>query len=273
MKQLFLFLITVFSMTSIAGTPDWSEGFAVPPGGRPNPYNLSPTEFEASRERGRLAATTYPVSVTAILLPFKPIYNFLEKQNPNPLFNIIQLLFKAFTEIKSFNSFLAWTGLHEYPKENETSLYKVPYPENTRPDYLMGLSFIERHGVKGFTIGCAACHSSQLFGKTILGLTNRFPRANRLFAKAKQASAFADLRMFQASTGANNAETLVMGETLKNLGAIESKLPQQLGLDTSLAQVALAMSHRDDGPWAEKNPAFEAHPRPEILDHEIYRRA
>lgn len=269
MKCLFILLVFLCSNALLASEPDWSEGFKVPAGGRANPYNLSPTDFAASRERGRLAATTYPVDVTAVLLPYTPIFNFLEKRNPNPLFDILQNLFKAITEIKNFNSLLSWIGLHDYPKTSDSGIYAVPYPENIRPDYLMGLGLVERHGVKAFTIGCAACHSSQLFGKNILGLTNRFPRANRLFFKAKQAMAFADVRVFQASTGATDAETLLMAETLKNFRATDGTLPQQLGLDTSLAQVALSLSHREEGPWAEKNSIFEDHPRPNILEHQI----
>ena len=39
--------------------------------------------------------------------------------------------------------------------------------------------------VRYFTFSCAACHSSNLFGKTVLGMTNRFPKANEFFIKAK----------------------------------------------------------------------------------------
>ena len=279
MRQLFFILIFLSSI-SLSATeprptepgptePDWSEGFSVPPGGRSNPYNLSPAGFAASRERGRLAATSYPVRVTGILLPFNPIFNFLENPSPNPLYEVFQFFFKSITEIENFNSFLSWIGLHEFPKTEDTGLYTVPYPDGVRPSYLMGMSLIERGGVKGFTVGCAACHSSNLFGKNVLGLTNRFPRANRLFYKAKQAVAFADMRIFQASTGATDAETQLMNETLKNLNSIESKVPQQLGLDTSLAQVAIALSRRSEGPWIEKNPELEVHPSYEPLETEI----
>ncbi len=269
MKQLFFILLFLCINSARADIPDWSEGFSVPPGGRSNPYNLPPEEFQASRERGRRAAISYPVSVTGILLPYAPIYNFLEKQSPNLLFELMQFLFKSFTEIKDFNSFLSWTGLHPYPSQSDSGIYSVPYPAEGRPEYLMGLSFIDHNNTKGFTIGCAACHSSHLFGKTVLGLTNRFPRANRLFFKAKQAAPYANMQIFKDSTGATEAETAMMYKTLLNLNAIESKIPQQLGLDTSLAQVAIALNHRIENAWADKDPAIEAHPRPDVLDTQI----
>ncbi len=253
-----------------ASTPDWSEGFQIPAGGRANPYNLSPDEFAASRERGRRLAIEYPVVVTGLLLPYQPLYRVLEKQSPNIFLETVQKLFRSFTEIKDFNSMLAWIGLHEYPKVEDTGIYAVPYPGgDRRPSYLMGLSLIKRKGATGFTFGCVACHSSNLFGKTVLGLTNRFPRANRLFFKSKQLSTIADPHIFQISTGATNSETQMMTDSLKNIESTVAKLPQQLGLDTSLAQVSLSLNRRANDPWAEKDSYSQAHPRPDRLDTEI----
>jgi hypothetical protein len=280
MKQLFLFLVCFFALMASLNfvfcetafalvEPDWSEGFVVPAGGRSNPYQLSAQEFEASRERGRLHALVYPVAVTGMLPPYRPVLNFLESQNPNPLYNLLQNLFRSFTEIKNFNSLLEWVGLHEYPKEDAIGIYKVPYPEGKRPNYYMGLSLIEKNHTTGFTLSCAACHSASLFGKSILGLTNRFPRANRLFFKAKQASAFADINIFQISTAADPSDTALMSETLENLKSVTTKLPQQLGLDTSLSQVSLSLNRRALGPWAEKDLFSQNHPRPDALDNDI----
>ena len=51
-----------------------------------------------------------------------------------------------------------------------------------------------------------ACHTSNLFGKTVLGMTNRFPRANEFFVKFKQAAPVIGAGLFQKWTKASNAE-------------------------------------------------------------------
>ncbi|NDG84237.1 MAG: cytochrome c [Proteobacteria bacterium] len=51
------------------------------------------------------------------------------------------------------------------------------------------------------------------------------------------------------------------------MGAIGLKRPETLGLDTSLAQVALSLARRAPTPWAERDPKWARTPRPTSLDH------
>ena len=81
-----------------------------------------------------------------------------------------------------------WLGLNPFNDENATGIYQIPYPEGTKPDYYMGASIIDTARGKAITFSCATCHSQSLFGKTVMGLTNKRPRANRFFTLAKKQS-------------------------------------------------------------------------------------
>ena len=224
-------------------TADWSEDVAIPAGGRPNIYQWSAPDFFAYQKAGRIHAQVYPVTVTGMLPPYEPL--------------------KAIVN----DSLLAKLGLHPYPAITDQGVYQVPYPGGVRPETRMGLSLIEREGARGFTFSCAACHSANLFGKTVLGMTNRFPRANDFFTKAKDASLFIDPWIFQKTTGATDAEMGLLAEMKQNIRRIGVKEPLTLGLDTSLAQVALSLNHRSADAEATPSQWYETFPRhDDILD-------
>ncbi|HRO67540.1 MAG TPA: hypothetical protein PL182_08255, partial [Pseudobdellovibrionaceae bacterium] len=109
-------------------------------------------------------------------------------------------------------------------------------------------------------------HSSHLFGKTVLGLTNRFPRANEAFRTALFAIPFYHSRGFQKITHATDSEMALMDRSVKNLRSVGVKKPLALGLDTSLAQVALSLNRRNPDAYATKSDFYERHPRPDRLD-------
>ncbi len=67
-------------------------------------------------------------------------------------------------------------------------------------------------------------------------------------------------------TGADEAELALFARAQRNLGAIGTRTPQVLGLDTSLAQVSLSLAKRAEDPWASRDPALEAAPRPNALE-------
>jgi hypothetical protein len=87
---------STFASTS-ALAADWSEGFSVPPGGRSNPYELSPLEFEKAKIQGKIHAQIYPVEVTGILAPYQPTKNFIEDKSNNPLKQLVQKIFQGVT--------------------------------------------------------------------------------------------------------------------------------------------------------------------------------
>lgn len=265
-KLQLLFALLCLSTAALATPFDWSEGAATPPEGRANPYALSPEDFSRSREQGRLHAQIYPVKATGLLPPYGPLSRFFESESEDPFRQSFRRLMQNGLQLKTVNDVFRWIGLHPYPQNTDQAVYQVPYPQGVRPDTLMGVGLIERDGVKGFTLSCATCHSSHLFGKTVLGLTNRFPRANETFWLATHAAPFYNPRLFQKITRATDAEMILMNESIQNLKSVGVRRPQTLGLDTSLAQVALSLNKRNRDPEASKNSFFELFPRQDPLD-------
>jgi hypothetical protein len=164
--------------------------------------------------------------------------------------------------------FTKWMGLHKFPKAEGNGTYFVPYPQGHKPDVRMGFSILDTNLGRGFTFSCAACHSSDLFGKKIIGMTNRFPRANKAFHYLKPVLEDVSPEVFQFFSGATDDEVEMLKRSIRSLLAVESKMPLVLGLDTSLAHVALSMSHRSTDAYASRDSYFESYPRTEILRKE-----
>lgn len=255
----------LISVQASAYAPEWREGFPVPVGGNPNPFHLEPESFARAREAGRLHAQLYPVEVTGLLPPLRPVREFFDKATYDPLKTLLKSLVIGFTGLETFDDILRWIGLHPYPLESDTGVYSVPYPGGKRPEHPMGFTVIERRGAQGFTLSCAECHSANLFGKTVLGLTNRFPRANATFIHGKTMALLAEPHLFQLYNGATDEETELLKDLRDRVRAIGVKRPLLLGLDTSLAQVALSLARRGSDPYAERSPYRELFPRKSLL--------
>jgi mono/diheme cytochrome c family protein len=134
----------------------------------------------------------------------------------------------------------------------------------------MGVGFIKTStGGELVTLSCAACHSSQLFGRPVMGLTQRFPRANEFFSLGQTAVKNVSPAVFQAMTLSTAAEKAMYATTRDHMRAVGLRDPQTLGLDTSLAQVALSLSKRNADGQATRSKIFEKHPRPNFLDHHV----
>ncbi len=264
LKVLFLIAICV---QAFAKTPDWSENFPIPAGGRFNPYELGNEDFLQSQKQGKIHTLQYPVTVTGILAPYYPVKNFIEEQTQDPFRLIMQTLFHSFTKVKSFKQLMQWIGMPEYPAPQDTGVFSVPYPKDKKPDYPMGFTLMQRNGATGFTISCAECHSSRLFGKTVWGLTNRFPRANETFLNAKKAAPYLNPHLFQIMNRASDAETILVKDLKSNLKSVAARKPLVLGLDTSLAQVALSLSLRNQDEYATRSKKFQKNPRADFLDN------
>jgi cytochrome c2 len=233
--------------------PDFSEGVVIAPGGRSNPYDLDDATFKKAQTNGRLAAVSYPVEATGILPPFRPFQNTLTRVLGS----------------NGLDRVLSWLGLHPFPDATDSGIYSAPYPDGVRPSYRMGLSMISTSEGQGFSLSCATCHSANLFGKTVLGMTNRFPRANEVFLLAREAlietsSPFTPF-LFQVFTDSTTGERQMMKTVADHIRAVGVRKPQALGLDTSLAQVALSMAHRSQDAYASRSEKFEQYPREEIL--------
>lgn len=268
MKTFFFFLLFFSSILSFAQEPDWTLDAKIPFGGRGNPYNLSEHKLKEQIRAGQIHAQRYPVSVTGILLPEAPFKYILDnEEKDNPFKIIFNNLFKATANAKNFKGLFRWLGLSDYPKENDPEKFKIAYPEDKKPDYLLGYSRLEKNGATVFTMSCATCHSDQLFGQTILGMTKRFPRANDFFIRGNKALTFYNKSLFKYYTDASEEEAAILDRSVKNMASVGFRDPLVLGLDTSLAQVALSLNKREVDEWATKSRHYENRPRPDYLDH------
>jgi len=242
--------------------PDWSRDATIPKTGRENPYGWDAAQFAEKVRAGRIHALQYPITVTGLLIPAKPALRALDSKPGDPLFFFLKTLLSIDSDFQNFKGFWSWLGLHDYPDSDG----EIPYPNGTKPEYPMGVSLLNRNGAQGMTLSCAACHSAQLFGKPILGMTNRFPRANLFFIHGQSAITKVNASVFSEITEATRAEKAMYAETRDRVESIGLKRPSALGLDTSLAQVALSLSKRAPTEWAERDPKSIKHPRSNLLD-------
>ncbi|MBY0386222.1 cytochrome c [bacterium] len=260
--------VLFFSISVFAQSPDWSQEAVLPIDGRSNPYNFSESELQKNRKLGQIHAHLYPVESTGILVPERPLRKILDNTMWNPFKAILNEIFKDIVDVDSFEGLFVWAGLVPPPDKNSPEMFQVALPDNIQKDDLYGYSRIKKEGVDAFTMSCAACHSDQLFGQTILGMSKRFPRANEFFLRAQSAAKFYDPLLVQLYTGANETEIDLLDTAMENLKSVGLKQPLVLGLDTSLAQVALSLNRRAPTTWAEVSRKYQQNPRPDLLDHQ-----
>ncbi len=257
------FLIPLLlATTSWAFAPDWSRNARVEEGeNRENIYELSQEEYYDVTQAGLGHALVYPVSVTGLLIPYNAFNNFFELKDEKFINFVLTKLGEKQFGVDSVEAFYQWLGLNPYNDEDATGIYRIPYPEGHKPDYYMGASIIETKWGKGLTFSCATCHSATLFGKSVMGLTNKAVKANELFVKAKKLLPFVPTKMFKKVTQATEEERLMLKRTKTNIGAVGVTSPMVLGLDTSLPQVALSLSRRKQDEYATKSKVAQLFPR------------
>mgnify|MGYP003640388425 CR=1 FL=1 len=263
-------LIALVYSASLHAAPDWSTSATLPESGhRSNIYEVPASELTALKERGYLHAFRYPVSVTGLYIPYRPLARFMEANERNPLRRFLVNLAGERVPFSNIDEMYDWLGLTDFPQEDAQGIFKLPYPNGKRPNYPMGASFIETKDGLGLTFSCAACHSMDFFGQPVMGLTNKRPRANEMFRLAQKYIPKIPSSVFLLGTGASFGEAAMFSRTKKNLGAVGAIAPQTLGLDTSLAQVALSLVRRNDDDYATKNRDYEKHPRHNELAHMV----
>ena len=263
-----------FSLVSFAAigpalaATDWSRSAEVPPGGRANILGLPDAAWAESVQAGKLHALEYPVEVTGALFPYQPLLNILdaESREPNPLRWILRKLGGGLIGMRSFADIEALVGVISFPALSDRGLYQVPRPDFTRPDAGMGTTILEHDGATGLTFSCAACHAAKLFGKSVLGMTNRFPKANDFFLLGQAMTQSVGGGVFGAITRATEAEKRTYGRLRTSIRSIGAKKPLVEGLDTSLAQVGLSLSKRAPDEDATRDDAYIRQPAPNVLD-------
>lgn len=258
---------SVLDWNKLWSVPDWSEQASLPvDGNRANIYQLDEATFNEVVRAGRLHALHYPVTDQKVAIPFRPLKNFFEAGEHNPLKQFVLKIMKRSTGWSSFQDMWDYLDFHDYPLDEGKGAYFIPFKNGIRPEYPMGVTL--QHTQEAGTImtyGCAACHSGNLFGRPILGLTKRFPRANDYFLQGKKYAPLVPDAMFRLGTGANAGETRQFGKMKHALAYIEGIAPQALGLDTSLAHTGLSLTHRDSDPYATRNPKLAYNPKPSEL--------
>jgi hypothetical protein len=251
-----------------AAEPTWEENEKISSQGRENPLSLSPQDLHDSSLRGRHHALNYPVSITGEALPLEAALRFFERGRAKNLIDLLQGVFKKAIRLESFSDVENMVGLIEYPDDEGQGVYHVPFPDGKKPWYRMGTSIIDAPEGRALTFSCASCHAGDLFGKKIIGLTNRFPRANEFFLNGRAATRFVSPEMFQFATQSSPNETAMYRRLRENAQFIDGRMPLVRGLDTSLAHVALSLARRAADSTAGKDPASQRKPRDTLLRHQ-----
>lgn len=234
---------------------------------RDNIYQLERSLFEEKVEKGKTHALFYPVTSTELVIPFKPLMTFLDLPPENRIKKEIFRLMKNVAPFKNSRELYSWLGLHDFPIETQ------PESPNTLPDLSrdeilrpMGVTIFQKNKTDVLTFSCAACHSADLFGVKIIGLTNRFPRANEFFRRGSDLAPYLNTFLFKKVLKTTEKERVIMLHSKRALTFVGSKKPVVLGLDTSLAQVALSLSKRREDEWATKDEISRRFPRKNKLE-------
>jgi mono/diheme cytochrome c family protein len=255
LAALILLLIFAVPWAHAEETPDWSRGAAVPVDGRANPYGAPADQLARLVHAGRLHALSYPVSVTGLILPYQAIGHFLAADSLNPLRQFVQKIATGLSHFHDYDDIEAWLGLHRFPTTAGEGPYDIPVPENL-DGHRMGFTLMNTPSGAGFTISCAQCHTANLFGRRVLGLTNRFPRANALFTRGLAIMPYVSPGLFAWATSATPGEKALFARARTASRFIAARKPIQLGLDTSLAQVALSLDKRAPDEWATRQEGY-----------------
>jgi mono/diheme cytochrome c family protein len=246
--------------------PIWSENEPVPQSGRENPFELSETQRRSALMRGQSYALTYPVEITGEVLPLVSTLKFFRPEFQSQLWlQPLRAQLGSVFQVASFSQLESMIGLIDYPENEGEGVYHVPFPQARQPWFKMGTSIIDAPEGKAITFSCAACHAGELFGKKVIGLTNRFPRANEFFLNGRTAARLVSPKIFQAVTKASDADTAMFRRLRENAEYIDGRFPLVRGLDTSLAHVALSLARREDDEWATKNSRSRKEPRDSLL--------
>ncbi len=260
-----LFLFTL-STPVFAASPDWSRDVEVR-GPRENLYELSPREFQRTVMAGRRHALFYPVTVSELRIPYSPLKTFFESDPDHPVRKLLFDLTRVVSPFKSMKEVYSWLGVHDFPTtiqpETPNPLPNLSPEERALP---MGATLMTSENGTGLTFGCATCHTGDLFGVKVMGLTNRFPRANEFFRRGAQLAPYVNSFVFRDVLEATEGERLMLVKAKEHLRYVGAKPPVVLGLDTSLAQVALSLAKREPDNVATRTERASRRPRPNKLE-------
>jgi hypothetical protein len=221
-------------------------------GNRSNIYKLPPASLKTTIEKGAEHVLDYPIEITQMQLPKAAMDKFFDSNSSSALRRFIFSIAKSLSNFKSFRDVFTWLGLHDYPKtKKEEGPNFIPELEHLK-EYPMGVSKISNNGHIGLTFSCAACHSANLFGTKVMGMTNRFTRANEVFIKGQDILSKTPTFMFNLLVGPTSEDLQTFKKSKEAMNYVGLKQPLALGLDTSLAQVGLSLAKRGTDTYAQK---------------------
>jgi hypothetical protein len=268
-KQSLKYILFSFLFLSSSAIAQWERGTEVL-SARENIYRLPESSWQQTVMAGRKHALIYPVTVTSLLIPYEPMKTFFNSSDNDPVRELLFRLAQIVTPFKSMNEVYSWLGLHPYPThEDERNPNPLPPLSVRERELPMGATLLDSHGRKGLTFSCATCHTSDLFGTKVLGLTNRFPRANEFFHEGKRVAPYVNSYIFKDMLKSTEEDRLMFVDSKNAIRYVGTKQPAVLGLDTSLAQVAMSLSRRAQDPYSTKTPDSYKHPRPNKLEKMI----
>lgn len=278
----FLSIIFIYS-ASLHAKPNWSKEARLPgeyfcelshghkiclsSGNRKNIYELDDDQLQKSLYKGSEHALNYPVTVTQMQLPKDTMEKIFNEDSRSPLRRFLFRIANKMSHFKSFNDIFKWLGLHDYPSTIEEVGPNQIASMGNLEEHPMGVSRFEHpNGAIGYSFSCAACHSSNLFGVKVLGLTNRFPKANEAFILGKKVLSKTTPELFKLLVGPSDEDYEIFKKTKFAMNYVEVKKPLALGLDTSLAQVGLSLALRGGDEYATRRPNLRSRRNRNIIE-------
>lgn len=224
---------------------------------RENIWNLNEESLEESIDNGARHSLYYPVEITPLTIPLRSLETAFNQEHNSPIRRFIFKLSKKYSKLKSIDDIYNWLGLNAYPKTpDEVGINPIPYMEHLEKDP-MGVTIRDEK----ITFSCATCHSADLFGTKVLGMTNRFTRANEFFISGQRAMKNTPKIFYKQLMKPTAHEYAIFLKTKESVNHVGLKKPLALGLDTSLAQVGLSLAKRNQDEYATFNKWLERFPR------------
>jgi cytochrome c2 len=232
---------------------DWSADAVIPEGSdRANIYQLENEEFEKYIRAGRTHALVYPVTVTGVKIPYESFKTFLESDQKNPLRQLLASLSKRVLKMERMSDFYDWLGLKTYPQEEGIGAYYVPTPKIGTSDSHMGSTLFKTNKGLAESISCTACHVGELFGKKVIGMTNKVTSANQAFFLGHKYFPKVPTSLFVLATNPSSNDIKMFEDLKESFLYLDNLNPQALGLDTSLSVLGLSLALREKDPYARK---------------------
>ena len=261
-----LHLFFIFLSLPVLCQENWTRDFPIH-SPRENLYQLEAETFYKTVMAGRVHTLFYPVSTSELTIPYWPLITFFESKPDDRVRAWVFKLTKAVSPFKNMQEVFSWLGLHDFPITVQPQAPN-PLPTLTAREKALPMGATLFHTADGdaLTFGCAACHTADLFGVKVLGLTNRFPRANEFFHIGARLAPYVNTFIFKKLLNTTEGEREILERAKHNLQFVGVKVPAALGLDTSLAQVALSLARRENDEYATPTELSHRFPRRNKLE-------